>query len=124
MVTATGTLAPPATVKCWPSILKLSAVTEMRYLPAGRSSEVVPLRSVWSPLATTSTAPGVVRVEGHWQAPAAAAPSLVPSPGLYGDCGARFPGTVPLLPYGRQASSAAAVLDSGSPTSSTLINHL
>ena len=59
---------PPETVKCEPSILKPSAVTEMRYLPAGRlSSAVLSLRSVSSPWATIGANPEVLRVEGHTQ---------------------------------------------------------
>ena len=64
---ATSTFCvPPVTVKCEPSILKPSAVTEMRYFPAGRlSSAVVSLRSLWSPWATIGAKPEVLRVEGH-----------------------------------------------------------
>jgi hypothetical protein len=59
---------PPSIVKCEPSILKPSAVTEIRYLPAGRSgSDVASLRSVWSPWATMGAMPDVDRVDGHWQ---------------------------------------------------------
>ena len=61
-------VVPGATVKCWPSILKPSAVTEMRYLPAGRlSSALVAFRSFWSPWATIGANPEVGRVDGHGQ---------------------------------------------------------
>jgi hypothetical protein len=64
-------VAPELMVKCCPSILKPSAVTEIRYLPAGRSpSAVSSSRSTSVPWATIGAKPEVGRVDGHGQASA------------------------------------------------------
>jgi hypothetical protein len=55
-------------VKCCPSILNPSAVTEIRYLPGSRPSSWVPaLKSASVPCATIGAKPEVIRVDGHGQ---------------------------------------------------------
>ena len=53
-------------VKCEPSILKSSAVTETRYRPAGRFASIR-ATSASVPLATTAAWPGAAWTEGHGQ---------------------------------------------------------
>src|SRR5258706_14092841 len=102
MVTSTAVVCPLATVKCEPSILYPSAVTETRFLPDGRlSSCFVVDRSVSSPCAMIGTSPGVLRIDGHWQCSAKSALPPVPARG------------------GRQLASESC----GLPTSSEVISQ-